>query len=574
MNRTSSVCKSPSVVLAFVVVLTLLLAGCGSTSETATTPQANATAAPQGAATTAPQGAGTTAPQGSSAAVKITAFAPQGDQPLATNSFTSLVEQKFNIKFTWQTTTFDSVSAHEKRQIALASGDYPDLFLLIPWVDQFSQLDLLRYGQQRVLIPLNDLIDQYAPHVKDALAKYPYFKAQAVAPDGKIYGIPQLIECYHCSYIDKLWINSAWLKKLNLQMPKTPDDLKAVLEAFKTKDPNGNGKADEVPLSGAGTDDPVLPFLMDPFIYYTSDYLLLNNGKVDISANKPEYKQGLTYVRSLYAEKLIDPGGLTQNRDALGKLGNTASANVLGAATVLHPYEFVAANSPDGRDKQYDPVPPLTGPNGTAYATYRYPSAPGGTFVLTNKASKEAQIAAVKLLDYMFTEEGQIRGHFGEEGVDWRKPQPGDKPVEEGATPLLAQIPAKSGDPPRNTNWGAMAQYFQPKAFRDSWVQAVDIYSQEGYERRLQEATHLYDGHAPKELYPLWAVWIDPAAASEAATLRTNIENYIGQNSLQFVTGSKDPDKDWDAYVAGLDKLNVKRYLEIMQQAYDKMPKQ
>jgi len=28
--------------------------------------------------------------------------------------------------------------------------------------------------------------------------------------------------------------------------------------------------------------------------------------------------------------------------------------------------------------------------------------------------------------------------------------------------------------------------------------------------------------------------------------------------------------KDWDAYVQGLEKLNLKRYLEIMQQSYDK----
>lgn len=32
-------------------------------------------------------------------------------------------------------------------------------------------------------------------------------------------------------------------------MPQTTDDLIKVLEAFKTKDPNGNGKADEIPMS-------------------------------------------------------------------------------------------------------------------------------------------------------------------------------------------------------------------------------------------------------------------------------------------------------------------------------------
>lgn len=44
-------------------------------------------------------------------------------------------------------------------------------------------------------------------------------------------------------------INVEWLEKLYFDMPTTTEELKEVLIAFKTKDPNGNGKADEIPLS-------------------------------------------------------------------------------------------------------------------------------------------------------------------------------------------------------------------------------------------------------------------------------------------------------------------------------------
>jgi putative aldouronate transport system substrate-binding protein len=67
-------------------------------------------------------------------------------------------------------------------------------------------------------------------------------------------------------------------------------------------------------------------------------------------------------------------------------------------------------------------------------------------------------------------------------------------------------------------------------------------------------------------------VWIDPTLANEVATMQTNIDSYVQQNALQFVTGSKNIDTDWDAYVKGLDGLGLKRYLEIQQTAYDKMP--
>lgn len=494
--------------------------------------------------------------------VNIKIFAQAGaDSDMSQNSFSKSVEEKFNIKFQWQTVPNDG--AKEKRQISLASGDYPDLYMLIPWVDKFSQTDILRYAQQGVVIPLNDLINQYAPNIKTALDKYPYFKTINTAPDGKIYGLTQLIECYHCSYPNKMWINSSWLKKLNLQMPKTLDEFKQVLTAFKTKDPNGNGKADEVPLSGIGVH--MIPFLMNGFIYDDDKtYLTLNNGKVDMAANKDEWKQGLQFVKSMYDEGLIDKNALIENWDAFKKLGDNG---VLGAGTAMHPNIFVSGGTDNS--KNYDAVPPLTGPK-ASYATYNYPVDPGATFVLTNKASKEAQIAAIKLVDYLFTQDGQIRGHFGEEGLDWRKPQSGDIAVDKNATPLLATIPGKQGEKPHNSSWGAMAQYFQPKEFRNSWVASTDIYESAGYERRLLEATNLYNGKQPKDVFPHWAVWIDPSVADEAAMLQTNIKNYIDQGALKFITGNKDLNKDWDEYVNGLDKLNLNHYLEIMQQSYDK----
>src|SRR5438874_1079510 len=109
--------KSLSIPVALLMALSTLLASCG--------------------------GAATPAPAASGAVVTINTFSPQDpNTDLATNAFTKEVEQKFNIKFVWQTTTMDGNAAKEKRQISLASGDYPDLYLLIPWVDQFSQTDI------------------------------------------------------------------------------------------------------------------------------------------------------------------------------------------------------------------------------------------------------------------------------------------------------------------------------------------------------------------------------------------------------------------------------------------------
>ncbi|NGP46516.1 extracellular solute-binding protein [Bacillaceae bacterium SIJ1] len=505
--------------------------------------------------------------------VQLSVFAPQGpEDDLETNEISTLMEEKFNIDFTWETTTYDSSSANEKRQISLASGDYPDAYMLIPWVDHFSKDELLKYGQQGVLIPLNELIEEHAPNIQKAFEEEPEFKAMATAPDGQIYGIPQWNDCYHCTFPDKLWINTEWLDTLNLEMPTTPEELKEVFIAFKNDDPNGNGKADEIPLSGSNLD--AVTYMMNAFEYYHSDGipLLLNDGDISIAAKTEGWRAGLSYMAELYELGLIDPGMFTQNGDALIQIGNNAEAMILGAGPG---FPSIFTNDEERLYSDiYEPIPPLEGQE--SYATYSFSSQPGAAFVLTNKASEAAQVAAVKMVDHLFTIDGMLTAHFGPEGIGWRKPKEGDIALNEQVDPIYKQLPENPGEEKEpNVSWGAMGQYWHYRGLRDAEVQGTDIYSRSGYERRLQEATLLYDGHQPSEneLFPYWKVWIDPSVATELAMLKTNIADYIEQNMVQFISGAKDIDSEWDAYIQGFDQMNESRYLEMMQDAYDEVAK-
>jgi putative aldouronate transport system substrate-binding protein len=421
-----------------------------------------------------------------------------------------------------------------------------------------------------VLVPLNDLIEQYAPNIKAAMESNPELKTFNTAPDGNIYGLVAYSQCFHCSYPNKMWINTDWLTKLGLEMPTTPEEFKSVLTAFKTQDPNGNGKADEVALSGSTEDFGVrvLPFLMNGFVYNDDrNYLNLTGGKVESAAIKTEWKEGLTFAKSLYDEGLIDPGAFTQNAEAFKKIGENADAEILGAGAGMHPAIFV--NLDGERSAHYNPVPPLQGPHGS-YATHDAGGvSPGAKFAITNKASKEAQIALIKLADYMYGWEGQTNAASGMKGIDWEDPAPGDVALGEGIEPKIKPIPGKEGEAPRNAGWSGMGHMYMPRDYRDSWVQGTDIYDSANYERRLYQATLLYQGREPQELFPLWSVWIDPNDVDEMSMLQTNIKKYIEQNALQFVTGNKDLEKDWDAYVKGLQDLGLDRYLEILQKAYD-----
>ena len=64
--------------------------------------------------------------------------------------------------------------------------------------------------------------------------------------DGKVTVLPSSRTKGFLASGQHFMINKTWLDKLGLEVPKTWDDLRKVMEAFKTQDPNGNGEADEI----------------------------------------------------------------------------------------------------------------------------------------------------------------------------------------------------------------------------------------------------------------------------------------------------------------------------------------
>ena len=76
---------------------------------------------------------------------------------------------------------------------------------------------------------------------------------------------------------------------------------------------------------------------------------------------------------------------------------------------------------------KYVAIPPLKGPGGVQLAKYTGEKVIfGGTFVITNKANKEQQIAAIKFADYLATEEGTTRRPKGSKAytIRWTRLHP------------------------------------------------------------------------------------------------------------------------------------------------------
>lgn len=536
-----------------VLVLSLLLSACSNSDSSADKEKAASDAA----------GNGKTA-----GIVQLPVFVTPSSmiENLETNSVTTYIEDKFNIKFKFEVA--QGSNAGDKKKLLLASGDYPAVFLS----GDLTQAEQIEYGKQGVLKPLNDLIEKYGVEIKKAFQQDPELKKSITAPDGNIYALPHINECFHCWYSQKVWINTTWLKKLNLQMPTTTDEYYQVLKAFKTQDPNGNGKQDEIPLSGADKTWHGNPahFLMNSFIYDNDDnFFFMKDGKVGLSANQPEWRKGLEYMNKLYSEGLIDKEAFTQDNDAMAQVGNRQGDNIVGTAALGHIGMYFSLAKGQDRHKEYVTVAPLKGPQGVAYAGY-YKAYGNGQFAITNKATEAQAIAAIKLADYLYSEEHAIMNEYGPEGKYWRKGQPGELDEHGRQAKYFLKPEYFSIGSTQNDTWEQMGITRRTRDIRESWAVPNDPLSDNGYEHRLYlETAKNYEGKQPKETFPL-SIFMESADAKEAAQLKTQMNDYIRSNMAQFITGAKKlTDAEWDNYVKGFDGLKLKRYLEIYQKAYD-----
>lgn len=143
--------------------------------------------------------------------------------------FAELAE-KTNVQVDFETVSGDG--ATEKLNLVLASNKLPDIFF-----SGLSSTMINKYAGMGLFLPLNDLIDQYAPNIKAVLEERPDIKNAITMPDGNIYSIPA-VNANAGIPTTQLCINKTWLDKLGLEVPTTTDEFYEVLKAFKTQDPN------------------------------------------------------------------------------------------------------------------------------------------------------------------------------------------------------------------------------------------------------------------------------------------------------------------------------------------------
>ncbi|NCB65950.1 MAG: extracellular solute-binding protein [Bacilli bacterium] len=195
----------------------------------------------------------------------------------------------------------------EQLNLRIAGGDSPDVFMVV----QGMENQLIKDG---ALLDLTDYLEKYAPNCWNLVDPeiWKIVRNNDPTGQGRIWYVPSIFSYQRHGAM----VRQDWLDKLNIKMPATQDEFVEMLKAFKTRDPNGNGKADEIPTGGRA-DVRWFDYLF--YMYGISMFegipgWDIYDGQLTYSAVTKNMRDALQWISTLYKQGLIDPETLLNSK--------------------------------------------------------------------------------------------------------------------------------------------------------------------------------------------------------------------------------------------------------------------
>ena len=443
-----------------------------------------------------------------------------------------------------------------QRNLIFASGDLPEIFFGRGILDE-SQVILNR----EAFLPLNDLIARYGHNLQAVFRDDPNMERLARAYDGTIYGLPQKMP--YRPVTNQAWgINTIWLERLNLQMPTTTEELYNVLRAFKERDPNRNGLADEIPASFLGGNhggNRGIENFFGPFGVVPSggDWLNVTNGRVNFIVTLEGFRDATAYLHRLYSEGLLDVELFTQTSSMLAAKVNPAEGQP----------EIVGLSGQWGRNYHFGPersehyalVMPLRGPRGHQQWAYSPESNQYGryAYMITTRA-RHPEIA-MRLGDALYEQTMSLNLYHGPEGLAWRYNAAGN--VE-----MLEPTPGFQGD----WGWGIAINDRAP-GYTSDRMSSQYVWLGSG----AHNAQHIadkqnFEPYFPTEWWP--QTHMISFTANELAELALLTQDIVGPSRTRFAewVTRGGVEQEWEAWVRQINNMGLPRMLAIYQAAYDR----
>jgi putative aldouronate transport system substrate-binding protein len=444
----------------------------------------------------------------------------------------------------------------KKRSVLIGAGDAP---FLIPKTYHPSEVAFVSSG---AVLPVSDYV-HLMPNFRDKVRKWklePELDSIRQS-DGKYYLLPGLHEKVKSGY--SLSFRTDVLDRHGLSLPTTWEEVYDVLKALREEYPR------TYPFSDRWSTN--TPFPCGALFLYLGQAFGVRAGwaydnisfdhkaqKFVFTGAQDAYRRMVEYLRSLVAEKLMDPESFSQTDDQavqklLAQKSYAVSAN---PQELVQNYRYNLEKQVDGAKIEMAPVP--LGPAG--------PVVLGGTrlengVMVSSKALKsDSFVAMMQFLDWLwYSDEGQKFCKWGVEGVTYT--ESGGRPRLKPGISLMGSDPDAEKD--LQKDYGFFNGVF---TYGGSWDLVSSSFSPD--EKRFQDAM------TQREQLP-----IDPAHPlqsfeQEQATLwDTPLKDTVIQNTLQFVLGKR-PLSEWNAYLAELKSKNMQQLVDLHNKAYERFKKE
>lgn len=274
-------------------------------------------------------------------------------------------------------------------------------------------------------------------------------------------------------------------------------------------------------------------------------FLEVVDGKVTTWMNSDDMKEMLQWLSQMYAEGLIDPEVFTQE---YAKYAAKMAGQQMGLFFNQADDTFDSAN--------FIGISPFAGKSDKIYAEAQPVARDNGVFAVS--ADCKNIEAAVRWIDYFYSEEGSIFLRYGVEGENMYFDEEGMPRYNDG----ILDSPEGSG-----TEIGKFTIW--PGGGAPQWVNETNceaIASQ----ATLDAEVALHD-YFPQDIFadPL----LDQETSDRLAILWTDIDKYQKETTAKFIRGELDIESEWSTYVETLDKIGIAEMLSIYQTAYDNVQK-
>lgn len=475
------------------------------------------------------------------------------------------LEEKLNVHIDWTSYTWDTYS--ERRNLKIASGELPDAF----FDAGFSDSDILKYAKDGVILPIEDLIDNYMPNLKAILDKHPEYRSFITAPDGHIYTLPWIEELgagkesIHST--DTIpWINTTWLDNLDLEMPKTTEEFLNVLKAFKEKDADGDGNpTNEIPMSfiyDQGGED--MKSLLGAFGYGDNwDHTVVrNDGTVIFTLAQDGYKTAVKWLSDMYSEGLIDIDVFSQDWSTYLAKGSDYKYGVYFTWDMGNITGFKAGDysKPESIVSDYAPMPALEGLNGWKNITRTNGfGLDRGKFAISS-TNKNLELTA-KWIDQMYEPLQSAQNNWGTYGDDTQENI--FELTTKNGYDFLKHLPLDNVSP-----WELRQKTFVagPLAILDEYYNKY-ITKPDDAAWRLNILKDIYvKDMKMNDNYP--RVFYKEADQKRIIEIELELIPYATRSIAEMIqTGVTD--KKWKEYINQLYDLGLQEWLDIKQEYYD-----